>query len=92
MVQLLPDAEDWFIDKLEEKIKSIRPVTELLEGGMDVQRIVKLLYEDIEDETYEKLVEDYKILDEKEPKYNCNCNKDKFYRGLITLGKEQLVV
>jgi molecular chaperone Hsp33 len=90
MVQLLPDAEDWFIDKLEEKIKSIRPVTELLEGGMDVQRIVKLLYEDIEDETYEKLVEDYKILDEKEPKYNCNCNKDKFYRGLITLGREQL--
>ena len=90
MVQLLPGAEDSFIDKLEDKIRSIRPVTELLEGGMDVHRIAKLLYEDMADENYEKLVEDYKILEQKDPSYKCNCEKDKFYRGLVTLGKTQL--
>ena len=42
------------------------------------------------DETYERLVEPYEILEEKDVRYSCNCSSDKFYRGLITLGKEQL--
>jgi molecular chaperone Hsp33 len=75
MIQLLPGASESFIDALEEKIKAIRSITELLEGGMDLPRIAKLLYE---------------ILEEKEVFYSCNCDREKFYRGLITLGKEQL--
>ena len=90
MVQLLPDCEEWFIDALERKIQAIRPMTELMEGGMDVERIAKLLYEDMDSEDHNKLVEDYKILETKDVKYSCNCNHDKFYKGLITLGKAQL--
>ena len=30
------------------------------------------------------------MLEEKEVSYTCDCNKDKFYRGLITLGKDEL--
>lgn len=90
MVQLLPDCEEWFIDALERKIQAIRPMTELMEGGMDVERIAKLLYEDMDSEDHNKLVEDYKILETKDVKYSCNCNRDKFYKGLITLGKAQL--
>ena len=90
MIQLLPGAEDDFITALEEKIGAIRPMTELMAGGMDIKRIAKLLYEDMTDETYERLVEPYEILEEKEVKYSCNCSADKFYKGLITLGKDQL--
>ena len=90
MIQLLPGAEDEFITALEQKIGAIRPMTELMAGGMDIKRIAKLLYEDMNDETYERLVEPYEILEEKDVKYSCNCSSDKFYRGLITLGKEQL--
>lgn len=90
MIQLLPDAEEEFITALEQKIGAIRPMTELMAGGMSIERIAKLLYEDMTDESYEKLVEPYEILEEKEVKYSCNCSSDKFYRGLITLGKEQL--
>ena len=68
----------------------IQLLTELMAGGMDIKRITKLLYEDMNDETYERLVEPYEILEEKDVKYSCNCSSDKFYRGLITLGKEQL--
>ena len=80
----------WFITALEQKIGAIRPMTELMAGGMDIKRIAKLLYEDMNDETYERLVEPYEILEEKDVKYSCNCSSDKFYRGLINLGKEQL--
>ena len=90
MIQLLPGAEDEFITALEQKIGAIRPMTELMAGGMDIKRIAKLLYEDMNDENYERLVEPYEILEEKDVKYSCNCSSDKFYRGLITLGKEQL--
>ncbi|MCQ8211994.1 Hsp33 family molecular chaperone HslO [Cetobacterium somerae] len=90
MIQLLPDAEEDFIVELEKKIGAIRSVTELFKGGMDLERILHLLYEDMNDETHEKLIESYEILDSKEIKYNCNCDKEKFYKGIITLGKEQL--
>ena len=90
MLQLLPDAEDEFITALENKIQAIRPMTELMMGGMDLERILKLLYEDMNSEDNEKLVESYEILEEKGVSYKCDCNKDKFYKGLITLGKEEL--
>lgn len=91
MVQLFPGADEKFIDLLEAKIKAIRNVTELFKGGMDLERIVKLLYEDMSDETYEKLVEDYEILEEREVSYYCDCNKEKYYKGLITLGKKEIL-
>lgn len=90
MIQLLPDAEDNFITKLEEKIKAIRPVTELLEGGMDPNRIAKLLYEDMSEEDQDALIEEYEILEENEVGYVCDCHKNKFFKGLITLGQEEL--
>lgn len=90
MIQLLPGAEDWFITELENKINAIKNVTELFRGGMSLEAILHLLYEDMNDEKYEKLVEEYNILEEKEVKYYCDCNEDKFYRGVIALGKEQL--
>ena len=77
MIQLLPGAEECFIGALEEKINAIRPMTELMMGGMDLKRILKLLYEDMSSEDNEKLIEEYEILDEKEVGYNCNCDKDK---------------
>ena len=43
------------------------------------------------DETYQKLVEDYEILEEREVSYYCDCNKEKYYKGLITLGKEEIL-
>lgn len=90
MVQLLPEAEEWFIAALERKIDAIRSVSELFKGGMDLERILHLLYEDMEDEKHEKLVENYEILESKEIKYFCDCNRDKFYRGVISLGKDQI--
>ena len=99
LVQLLPGVEDGFIDKLENKLQQIRTITELLEGGMSLEQIVELLYEDIsvfEEETdvdgaHKKVyVEDFEILEKSELEYKCNCTKEKFYKGLITLGKEEI--
>ena len=99
VVQLLPGVEERFIDKLEDKLRQIRSITELLSGGFSPERIVELLYEDIstvEDEAemsgahVKKYVEDYEILEKSKLEYKCNCTKEKFYKGIITLGKEEI--
>ncbi|RRD40620.1 Hsp33 family molecular chaperone HslO [Leptotrichia sp. OH3620_COT-345] len=99
IIQLLPGVEDSFIDKLEDKLKQIRSITELLIGGLSLEKIVELLYEDIsvaEDEAevsgnhVKKYVEDYEVLEESSIEYKCNCTKEKFYKGIITLGKEEI--
>ncbi|WP_297598486.1 Hsp33 family molecular chaperone HslO [uncultured Cetobacterium sp.] len=90
MIQLLPGAEETFIVELEKKIAAIRGVSELFKGGMDLERILHLIYEDMSDEEHEKLIEDYEILDSKEIKYSCDCSKEKFFKGIITLGKGEI--
>lgn len=90
MIQLLPNAEEWFITALERKVEAIRGVSELFKGGMELERILHLLYEDMEDEKHERLVESYEILENREVKYFCDCNRDKFYKGVISLGKNQV--
>jgi Disulfide bond chaperones of the HSP33 family len=57
---------------------------------MDPLRIAKLIYEDINSENHDDLIEKYKILEENTVNYKCDCNKDKFYKGLITLGKDEI--
>lgn len=90
IIQLLPDASENFITKLEAKIKVMRPMTELLAGGMNLKRIAKLIYEDIDSKDDLALIEDYSIYEEKKISYKCNCNKDKFYKGLMTISKKEL--
>ena len=99
LIQLLPGAEDDFIDKLEDKLRKIRSITELLNGGFSLERIVELLYEDIsafEENTdvdgnhKKKYIENFEILEKSEIEYKCNCSKETFLKGLITLGKEQV--
>ena len=99
LIQLLPGAEDNFIDKLEEKLRKIRSITELLNGGFSLERIVELLYEDISafEENKDangnhkkKYIENFEILEKSEIEYKCNCSKETFLKGLITLGKEQI--
>lgn len=82
IIQLMPNATEEFIDKMENKVKGIKSVTELLSEGKTPKEILEYLMDGIE-----KL----EILEETEVKYSCNCNKDKFYRGLISLGKEEII-
>ena len=99
LIQLLPGVEDTFIDKLEDKLKQIRSITELLKGVFSLERIVEILYEDISvfEETEDvdgnhkkKYVENFEILEKSEIEYKCNCSRETFLKGLITLGKEQI--
>ncbi len=81
IIQLLPDATEEFITKLEEKLPSLTSVTELLDKGYTPEDIIKYIFED---------VEEFQIMEKNEVKYSCNCDRERYYKALITLGKEEL--
>lgn len=80
IIQLLPAADDSVIDKLEENVKKARPVTTMLESGMDIEDIVKSVLEGFEVE----------VLYTENPEYKCKCSRDRVERALISLGSKEL--
>ncbi|MBQ3044937.1 MAG: Hsp33 family molecular chaperone HslO [Clostridia bacterium] len=81
IIQLLPTAMDDTIDKVEECIKDIEPVTQMLTSGMTPEDICRHVLKSFELET----------LDSSEPEYRCSCSKERVANALISIGREGLL-
>lgn len=80
IIQLMPDAPEEIIASLEEKIKTLPPVTALLDGGNTPEDILNLLLGGMELE----------ILDKMPVRYSCNCSRERVTKALISIGKKEL--
>lgn len=81
MITLMPDATDEDISRLEENLKNVKPISQLLDEEKDLIKIAKIVAGD----------ENIQMLDDgKEPKYVCDCNKARIEKGLISLGKDEI--
>ena len=81
ILQLMPFAEDKIIEKLEENIKSIPPVTTMLEEGATPEDMVNRLLEGLEDVT---------IHETNEIGFACDCSRERITKSLITLPKKDI--
>ena len=81
LIQLLPGATEETIEKVEEGIKGIRPVTELLSIGMTPEEILR------EALPFFSL----NLLEESHTEYRCNCSRDRVEKALFSLGSEELL-
>ncbi len=80
ILQLLPFTEDEIIDKLEENLKQVRPVTALLDEGMDIEDIVRDVLRGF----------DVEVIYTEEVAYKCKCSRERVEATLKSLGKEEL--
>ncbi len=80
IIQLLPTAMEDTIDKVEECIKGLEPITQMLSDGMTPEQICRHVLSKFELE----------VLDTSTPEYRCNCSKERVSKALLTLGKEEL--
>ncbi len=80
IIQVMPDALDSTLDTLEENIKSITSVTQMLDEGMTVEDILSVALKNI----------DYHITDKSEVSYKCNCSRQRVRRVLASVGKTEL--
>lgn len=80
IIQLMPFADDKVIDKLEENLNKITSVTALLEAGNTPEDILKIVLDGF----------DIEITDRIPTSFYCNCSKERFAKGLISLDRKEM--
>lgn len=80
LIQLLPGADDSTIDKIEENISLLEPVTTMLSKGFSVLDICKKALDSFEVE----------VLDEFPVKYVCTCSREKLENIIAGLSDEEI--
>lgn len=81
IVTTLPDATEDELFILENRLQEAKPISQMLDENMSLIDIAKDLSGDINIKTLEE---------ERIPKYECNCSKEKMEKALISIGKEEL--
>lgn len=79
LLQALPGATDELLQKTEERIKALPPLSEAFLGGMTPEDLAKKI-----------LGDDCKILEKDPVKYECDCSKEKYAKMLETLKANEL--
>ncbi|MCR4678464.1 MAG: Hsp33 family molecular chaperone HslO [Lachnospiraceae bacterium] len=80
IVQLMPFADEEVISRLEENLKKITSVTALLDGGATPEDIVKMICYGF----------DIEFNDTIPTCFYCNCSKERFAKGLISLNDQDM--
>ena len=80
IIQLMPFTSDEVIEKLENKIREIASVTEMLEQGMTPEQILEIILGDF----------GLEITDTLPAAFQCDCSKERVSRAISTLSKKDL--
>ncbi len=80
IIQLMPFAEEEIISKLEENLKDIDSVTNLLIQYKTPENMLKYILRDL----------DIEILETVPTEFYCNCSKDRIEKAIISIGKEEI--
>jgi len=80
ILQLLPDTDENVAFILEERVKEAGSISKLIENSRNEKEIMDQLLEGLHP----------RVLEEYEVDYVCDCNRERFEKALISLGKEEL--
>ena len=80
IVQLMPFAEEEDIAALEENLRKITSVTDLLKEGKTPEDLINMILEGLEPEITETVPTEF----------YCNCDKARVEKALISIGKKEL--
>ena len=80
VVQLMPFADEGVIGKLENNIRRIKSVTHILDEDSRPEHLLDTVLDGF----------DIQITSREDVSFYCNCSRERFERGLILLGREEL--
>lgn len=81
IIQLLPDASEEVINALEKKLAEIEPITSLLDKGNTPEMILDHILGEF----------GLDILETVPTKFDCNCDKARVEKALISIGEKELI-
>ena len=80
IIQVMPFVSDEVLDKLEEKLTTIKSVTQILDEGNTPEQMLEIILGDL----------GLEITDTMPCEFKCNCDKSRVEKALISLGREEL--
>lgn len=80
MIQLMPNASEEVISKLEERLKNAESVTTMFSNGHTPESMLEYLLEDF----------DVQFTDKIPAKFHCNCSKERVKGALAAIGSKEL--
>ena len=80
ILQLLPGTDDETITAIEERLKTIPPISKLIQAGKTPEEILEVLLGE----------GNVKILEKMPVSFSCTCSKERFSNALISLGKAEI--
>lgn len=80
IIQVMPEATEDDITRLETNLSAVKSITALFEEGKTPEDILKLLLFGFE----------YHITDKTDTAYKCNCSRERVERALMSIGEEEL--
>ncbi len=80
ILQLMPFTEEAVISRLEENLKKVTSVTQMLEEGCTPEKILEILLEGFDLEFNETVP----------TQFYCNCTRQRVERALISIGKKDI--
>lgn len=81
MIQLMPEATEEVAGILEDRMREIRPITEMLEDEMTAEDILFYLTEG-----FDMLVQNETVT----PEYKCKCSQKRMHDAVVSIGKEEI--
>lgn len=80
LIQLMPFTEEAVIEKLEERLSRLEPVTTMLEEGSTPEDILQKILGEFEVE----------ITDKQPVQFVCSCSRERVEKVLVSLGEKEL--
>lgn len=80
IIQLMPDTEETVIRQLEQNIRNLRPVTEMLDSGLSPEQMLEQVLAGL----------DVEFLESSPCRFFCNCDRERIEKALISVGKKEL--
>lgn len=79
ILQVMPGCPEEILTKVEEKLKNLKPVSKMIEEGYTPEMIINEVTDG-----------DYKILESNPIKYECDCSRERFMKGIASLGRKEI--
>ena len=80
VIQMMPGADPLLADLLMYRLEEIPSITTMISEGKTIEEILEFIFDGM----------DLKILDEVEPKYVCDCSRERIEKALISIGEKDL--
>ncbi|MGI6727162.1 MAG: Hsp33 family molecular chaperone HslO [Anaerovoracaceae bacterium] len=94
IIQMLPDADPGSVDALESLLKSMPPITTMVEEVIKVgaPKTEEAVCESLLQQVFEKMPDEYKvnILEYRDLQWKCDCSVPRLEQVLLSLGKVEL--